>query len=77
MPLTISRRDLRAFSRPVADLIIHLVNDHDVRHRMTDGGHVLLYGPNRTSRKISRSRKEQDSITHLTKWARELGCDHL
>lgn len=73
----ITRRELIAFPRPVQDAVMHLVNDHDVRYRMTDGAHVLLYGPDGSSHKAGRSRKPEASVKHLTKWAHELGCEHL
>ena len=73
----ITRRELIAFPRPVQNTVMHLVNDHEVRYRMLDGGHVMLYGQNGSTHKAGRSRKPEVTVAHLTKWAKELGCDHL
>jgi hypothetical protein len=51
-------KDLRAFHKSVADVILDLANKQGVKTRMPDGRHVFLYPPDGTSRpfKVSASR---------------------
>jgi hypothetical protein len=66
------RRTLRAFPREVADTVLHLVREHDVRALMLDGAHVLLRSPDDTL-KVSRCRKGPDSVKFMRGF---VGCEH-
>jgi hypothetical protein len=60
-----TRSDLRRFPRPVQDRLLALAR-RGVRHRVKDGGHVLLY-PDDGSRpfKVSASRPAKDTLHYL------------
>lgn len=65
---TLTRRELRAFPRNVADVVLKLMKDHGVRARMLDGTHVFLYGPDDSTIKVSRSRKPEVSVKIMNNW---------
>lgn len=66
----ISRRELRAFDREIADIIVEAVNKHGVHHRMLDGRHCRLYCGDRDiiPIKISAVRPARWTMTHLLPW---------
>jgi len=66
------RKTLKAFPREVADVVLHLVKDHEVRALMIDGAHVMLLGAEETL-KVSRSRKAPDSVAYMR---RLVECEH-
>jgi hypothetical protein len=66
------RKTLKKFPREVADTVLHLVKDHEVRALMLDGSHVLLRATEDTL-KVSQSRKAPESVTYMR---RLVGCEH-
>jgi len=66
------RKTLKAFPREVADTVLHLVKDHEVRALMLDGAHVMLLSTEDTL-KVSRSRKAPESVDYMR---RLVGCEH-
>lgn len=69
----LTSRDLKTFDREVAEYILWLTTEKNVKTRMPDGMHVLLYPPDGTTRpfKVSRSRPAKASMNYLRKFARD------
>ena len=67
----LSRRHLRLFDKHVTKALLSLVNDEGVRYRMPDGGHIVLYPPDGTTRpfKVSAHRPAKDSLIFIKDFA--------
>jgi hypothetical protein len=59
--------DLRAFHKSVREVLLYLVNTQDVKCRMPNGTHILLYPPDGETRpfKVSASRRSDASLTFI------------
>jgi hypothetical protein len=69
----INPRNVSQYKRKVRELVLHLVNDLGVRHRVIDGSHLLLYSPSNADArpyKVSASRSEETMMSSLTGWAK-------
>jgi hypothetical protein len=69
----INPRHVSQYKRKVRELVLHLVNDLGVRHRVIDGSHLLLYSPSNADArpyKVSASRSEETMMSSLTGWAK-------
>lgn len=72
----LSRKDLPSvWNKKVTDVLLHIVNDLGVRHRIIDGGHLLLYPPDASKRpkKVSASRDATEMLGFLKTWI-EVEC---
>lgn len=69
----LSPRDLKRFDKDVTAYIIWLTSEKNVKARMPDGNHVLLYPPDGKTRpfKVSVSRPSAASMQYLRKFARD------
>lgn len=63
----IERADLSKYPRPVADLVMHLVNSEGVRYKVLDGDHLVLYSPDGVQRpfKIASKRPAEDQVGYI------------
>lgn len=60
-PAKIAPGDIPGFSKMAKALILEIVNDHGIKYRVIDGGHILLYPPVKEDRpfKVSASRQDR------------------
>lgn len=58
----LARKDIGGFSRATQTLLMEIVNDFNVRCRVIDGQHVMLYPPDGTSRPFKVSAERQDKV---------------
>lgn len=72
---TVCRQNMRAFDRKVVAAILHLIENHQFRARIIDGGHVFIYATNGDTLKVSRSRRAPDSLTYLQRLGAASGCE--
>jgi hypothetical protein len=66
----LSRKHLKGWDRQVAALLMEIVNDHGIKYRMQDGGHLLLYPPDGTSHtfRVAAARRPKAQILYLRKF---------
>ena len=62
--IILARNDVKRFPTKVGDALLHLANDHDVKFRLMDGGHIRFYPKDGVSRpfKVSANRSEEASL---------------
>lgn len=63
----LTRDDVKNWEKPVQDLLLHLANKEEVRYRMPDADHILLYPPDGVGRpfKCSRSRPAVPQVRYI------------
>lgn len=59
----LARNHIRSFKKKTQDLLLEIVNDYGIRHRIIDGSHIMLYPPDRDARpfKVSAARSIQEN----------------
>lgn len=59
----LTKRDIPEFGKSTADLLMHIVNNCGVRWRAIDGGHMILFPPDKESRpfKVAAKRTAQEN----------------
>ena len=65
--------DIKKFDKQVRSLVLELVNEHGIRHRVAkDGQHLFLYTGEKGVRpyKLASSRPAQSTIPYLQAWVR-------
>lgn len=72
---SVCRQNMRSFDRKVVAAILHLIETHQFRARMIDGGHVFIYATNGDTLKVSRSRRPSDSMSYLKRLGTDSGCE--
>lgn len=71
---TVTVKELKGIPRKTAAILMRLINNHNVRYRIQQGGgHVFLYDGSQQTHpyKISASRPEETTLRYLNEWIEE------